>query len=196
MKAKEYFKQLCDDSSPLLFAARINNIHSSMVNEIKNLIAVRHIQRDESRLSVLKEMDNKWKAIVRLVHKSSYDIDIDDDEFILYMYDNVPEFKKFIHVEKCIDENTDDGKENIPYVHKLVPLNEITDDNIKYEILECMYAIGKYSDMDIPLNSLTPLIHRVTLLRYWKKNGINYEQIDEFEKDRDEFVNNVIRPMM
>lgn len=198
MKAKEYVKRLCDDTSTLLLQARINNIHSDMVAEMKDLIKVRHITQDHGKFAVLKEVDNKWKTIVRLCKQAPLvDVDIREDEFLTYIHNNVPEFKKFIRIQE-VDENGNIKKEEaeVPYFHKVIPLNEITNENITHEILACMYALGNYSQAGIPLSSLVPLAHRISLLRYWKETGINHEQIEEYDKDPKKFVNEIIKPIM
>ena len=196
MKAKEYLKQICDNTYSTLLQDRINDVHLAMVDEMRNLESVRHIKRDEGKFSLLKEFDNKWKVIVRLAHGPSIDIDLHDNEFLLYVYRNVPEFKKFIQLEEPKYESDEDGDEKIPYFHNVIPLNEITDKNITREILACLYAIGAYINGGISLTSVTPLAYRISLLRYWKENGINYEQIDEFEKDPEKFARDIIKPIM
>lgn len=202
MKAKEYFKRLCDDTSTLLLQARINNIHSDIVVEMKDLIKVRHITQDHGKFAVLKEVDNKWRTIVRLCKQApQVDIDIREDEFLTYIHNNVPEFKKFIQIQEVDENGNIINKENdkpteIPYFHKVIPLNEITNENITHEILACMYALGGYGQMGMPLSTLKPLAHRISLLRYWKENGIKYEQIEEYNKDPNKFVHEVIKPIM
>lgn len=196
MKAKEYFKRICDNAPPLLIQASIESIHSDMVIEMKNLIAVHHIVQDESKFVVLKESDDKWKIIVRLAHEQLHDINLQDNEFLLYVYNNVPEFKKFIRIENPKNDNIKEMEEKIPYFHEVMPLNEITDKNIAHELLACMYAVGEYTNMGMPLMTIAPLFQRISLLRYWRENGIDYEQIDEFEKDREKFIGEVIKPIM
>lgn len=197
MKAKEYLTQICDDTHTPSIQARIYKVLSLMVDEMRNIESIRHIKKDESKFSLLKEFDNKWKVIVNLAHRStSIDIDIPDDEFQLYVYNNVPEFKKFIRIENPKNDNIKEMEEKIPYFHEVMPLNEITDKNIAHELLACMYAVGEYTNMGMPLMTIAPLFQRISLLRYWRENGIEYEQIHEFEKDREKFIGEVIKPMM
>jgi hypothetical protein len=209
MKAKEYYNQICTDISKKDIDTIINSICDSMIVEIINLISIRHVTRDDGRFNVIKEVDNKWKAIVRLYKKDSekskqlhgdqipllFGRELHEDEFLLYIYNNSTEFKKFIRIQE-VDDDGNILEDNKPFcAHKPIPLNEVTNENISDEILSCLYTLGKYTDMRMPQEWIKPLAFRISLLEHWEENGINYDQIDEFEHDPERFVYEVIQPI-
>ena len=214
MKAKEYYGRICGnvqkngDNSDIM-----KTIWADMVTEMKELIKIRHITEDHATFMVVKEANGKWKAIVRLYQKDNgppkpvvensdeviLSKDLGDEDFLYYIYQNVPEFKRFVNVQQ-VDENgkiIEEPKEERKPInfHVVKPLKEITADNITSEIMACLLALGSYSEAGMKLEWIKPLAYRITLLRYWKETGIKYEQIAEFEKDNAKFVFEVIKPV-
>ena len=202
MKAKDYYKRICETRKEDIDTV-INQICADMINDIKDLIKVRHITKDHDKFKVLKEVNKKWEALLRLADKidfkHAFGRELGMDEFILYIHKNDPDLNRFIRIQE-VDENgniTEPKKEEKPpmYIHKVIPLEEITNDNITGEILNCMYAVGGYSSAGIPLKWMKPLVYRISLLEHWKLKGINYDHVVEFEKNPEKFVFDVIKPV-
>ena len=199
MKAKEYYEKLkiCETKEQL--EEEILNILNSLVQETEDLIKSRRCAQYAAIRAAVSEINNKWHALVRLFNKeeNEFEVKLNDDGFYLVLVELKPEFKKYFEKEVkrgmvTIKELEDRQKKleernNIPF-HVLTPLKEITNDNIVTEILCCLQALGSYAGLGIPLQFMKPLAYRIRFLRFWKSKGIDYNMIDEFESNPEEFL--------
>ena len=64
-----------------------------------------------------------------------------------------------------------------------IPLEKITVENLADEMLNCMASAVALMDEKIGVRRQADLLNRLSLLHYWKTNGINYDDIKTFEKD-------------
>ena len=75
MKAKEYFAKYEEEimkeatQTEVLTDGNIVKLFVEMFSEMKKIIEVRHIQNDNSLMSLIREQNDKWNAIERLFIK-------------------------------------------------------------------------------------------------------------------------------
>ena len=201
MKAKEYYEKIKTCETKELLEKEIVNIMESLVQETEDLIKSRKCTQYTAIRGAVSEINNKWHALVRLFNKeeNEFDIKLNDDGFYLSLVELKPNFKKYFEKEvkrglntiKESEEKQKEMKEKINNIsfHKLIPLKEITNNNIITEILCCLQALGSYSGAGIPIQFLKPLANRVRFLRFWQSKGIDYNMIEEFESNPEEFFN-------
>ena len=196
MRAKEYYNLLlkCEDNEA--FTVQINDILRSFILEIETLIKIRSAKSSEACVSIVQELNKKWVSFVSLIKKNNintYDIDISEESFYEKLVDIMPEIKRLVKIKqnepKLSEAKTYTDDLGIITPYKVIPLNEITKDNITKEILCCLGALGQYSKF-LPVKYLTGLVNRISLLRYWHKGGIDHSDILPFETDRAEFFKN------
>jgi hypothetical protein len=196
MRAKEYYNLLLKCENSEAFTVQINDILRSFILEIETLIKIRNAKSIEACASIVQELNKKWVLFVSLIKKNNintYDIDISEESFYEKVVVVVPEFKRFVKIKqnepKPSEDKTDTDDLGIISPYKVIPLNEITKDNITKEILCCMGALGQYSKF-LPVEYLRGLVSRISLLRYWHKSGIDHNDILPFETNRVEFFKN------
>lgn len=75
MKAKEYFAKYEEGimkeatQTEVLTDGNIAKLYIEMFSEMKTIIEIRHIQNDNSLMSLIREQNDKWNAIERLFIK-------------------------------------------------------------------------------------------------------------------------------
>lgn len=75
MKAKEYFAKYEEEimkeatQTEVLTDGNIAKLYIEMFSEMKTIIEIRHIQNDNSLMSLIREQNDKWNAIERLFIK-------------------------------------------------------------------------------------------------------------------------------
>ena len=75
MKAKEYFAKYEEEimkeatQTEVLTDGNMAKLYIEMFSEMKTIIGVRHIQNDNSLMSLIREQNDKWNAIERLFIK-------------------------------------------------------------------------------------------------------------------------------
>lgn len=208
MKAKEYYWKVLYCKSETEIESVLEIILEGLTKELKVLINARGTIKDSPKyknivMACLRETNMKWQYIVdtwakdlkanRVPKENPFKgKEFLADAFKAYFAKENPEFSFLFDVAKYEKYIQDEAKRreemcnstNMPF-YVVTPLNKITDDNITSEILNLLAALGKYQSFGIPLNCIKPLAYRITLLRWWKSNGINYDDILEFEKDKE-----------
>lgn len=194
MKAKEYVKLLKECKNEEEIQLKITGILKMFIVEISDLMQVRSAKSISAMKSIMTELNKKWVAFVILLSKSdisTYGIDISPEMFYAALVATVPESKQILKDEikniPTIKEEVPNSVSNIrPYV--VTPFEKITKKYIISEILCCLSALSNYNKNGLPLEVLKPLINRISFLRYWERNGINYDEIKSFEDNADEFL--------
>ena len=67
-KAKEYAERYLDSFKSGSQVEALRDILSDLAGEVKEIATQRHVRTNESLVTILKEQENKWKAIVRIVN--------------------------------------------------------------------------------------------------------------------------------
>lgn len=210
MRAKDYYKTIFECIDKDQVEPILQKIFDDLTENLKTLICARGGMMDSPKYrnivaACLRETNMKWQYIADTFNKDAaagrisqnnpfFGGEFTRDAFKAYFVKTNPEFSFLFDVEKYEKwiKNENARREQIakrakegvmPYIVK--PLNEITEENITGEILGILAALGHYKDIGFETRMITPLVHRVTLLRWWKANGINYDDIAEFEKDRE-----------
>lgn len=212
MKAKEYYKLIFDCKDKEEVESILQKIFDDLTEELKTLISARGGMMDSPKYrnivaACLRETNMKWQYIADTFNKDNkagkisndnplHGGEFTQDAFKAYFVKMNPEFSFLFNVkkyERWVKEENDRreqaaelarnaARETLhPYIVK--PLNEITNDNIISEILGILQALGHYRSLGFTLEMISPLAYRVTLLRWWQANGINYDDIQDFEKD-------------
>jgi hypothetical protein len=90
-KAKEYAQQLldCKDNKELI-DKELSKIITQLCSEIVDLSNNRKIEKESALKSIIKEQDQKWKAICNIVEKSNFKIILKRDGFINVIINKVP----------------------------------------------------------------------------------------------------------
>ena len=93
MKAKEYAQIIIDDNHSI---DSITTVTKMLVDEIKTIAQARHCQTESALNSVFKEIDQKYRAMCRLVNK---DVDCLKEggfkSFMKALYKNSPTILEF-----------------------------------------------------------------------------------------------------
>ena len=214
MKAKEYFEELkqCETISDL--TAKTTDIYTRMVEEMNQLIKNRNARTHSKVATCIKEIDDKFRAMTDMWNKYSSS---DEAIEVHKMYAMKPAFfecltasdKKYMDYydvlrpkvyKKALEEYNREQQERIEkiekdknddmgiYFHRVIPLDQITEENIMKEILDCLMSLGNFQRTGLNINYAKPLAARITLLKHWHKDGIDYSEIPEFEKDPFEYT--------
>ncbi len=90
-KAKDYYEQyklamLNDD----MIVDAIRDLIGDLNLEVKELQEVRHVKFDRAIYPILKEMNQKWNAIVRLFEKEYGVSPIKTDGYKIYWINKIP----------------------------------------------------------------------------------------------------------
>lgn len=201
MKAKEYYDQLVACQTDDELATKIEEIMNSLSNDVDVLIKTRHAQTHDAISSVVLEVNKKWLAMVKL-SKSDTNKIVDkilyEDAFYICFSDLRPQYKRYF--EKKVDaakkymeniykqeKEREDKIKNMSF-HRVMPLNEVTKTNIYMETMSCTMSMSNFFQTGMKLETLRPLGERIAFLRYWIDNGINYEEIKDFELNGAEFL--------
>lgn len=100
MKAIEYFEQYGE----AVFAEAMEKGHGdkalsdlmlAFVREMKDLIKSRNVQSNRGTVGVIREMNEKWNALVAIFEKHKGDSPIRRNGFRLYMELEIPELKNW-----------------------------------------------------------------------------------------------------
>lgn len=197
-------------------------IEMTELRKIRN-ISVRSVT---SEIDLAKEMNKKWISLVNLLNNNPdvlYGISVNRDDFNDFLHsnniipkeikkktnigimggplgmDNLSHYSKFKSDEEIspllsMRSVYDRIEPFIPY--KVTPLRDITKDNLIKELLNCLLAVAQYARSGLTTSEIRPLCERITFLKYWKCNGINYDEIEQFEADRINFLTNIINKII
>lgn len=221
MKAKDYFIELKECHHIDTITVKVEDIYERMVKELDDLMKRRNANkhRPENMIACIKEIDNKWRALMNLWEKYRLSDEATtwqrevmlNDNFVeklieeresykqYYPYLRTAKYKELLaeYEAKREKENEElrkrlkeqqkdqdlDSDDHYFHFHKVIPLEEITEENITREILACLGSLGSFSRTGLSLECAKPLAARITLLRHWKNSGIDKSEIPEFEKD-------------
>lgn len=198
MKAKHYYMcfKSCDTTEKL--EDSIEKCMLDFVKDAENLITTRCAKSREAIASCIKEVNQKWLALIRIHDESKGKLDYDhplkdvgfnEDGFkaaFVHIHPeyswafNLDEFKQ--ELEKARKERDEALKNFAPYVVK--PFEELNEKNPCQEYLGICYALGMYHRVGFPLEHLYPLAERANLLKKWIDNNctINQEDIKAFNE--------------
>ena len=208
MRSKDYYRLIFDCSSETQIESVLETVLEGLSKELKVLISARGGIQDSPKYknivaACLRETNMKWQYIVDTWAKDLNANKVAEgnpfkgkefasDAFKAYFVKQNSEFSFLFDVAKYEKWIQDESKRrekiynsaSMPF-YVVTPLNKITNDNITSEILNLLAAMGSYQSAGIPLKYTKTLAYRITLLRWWKSNGINYNDITEFEKDEE-----------
>ena len=208
MKSKEAYDKLKQSDSEESFNTALTEIIGAFCLDVNNLITSRHAKSHSAIRSIVSEVNNKWHALVVLTQKNNdifFGFKLNDNGFYLCLTEEHPELKVFFepeikkgkamiatakHLEEEVNALNAEQQKRIDnmYIHQVMPLNEVTEENICHELLCLMAAVGSYFTAGIPADSLRNLCYRIGLLEHWRANGINYDEIPIFEADKHGFI--------
>lgn len=204
MKAKEAYKILQSCKTEDEVVSKVTDILEGFINDVKTLKEKRNIRSMTSLNSVVREVNQKWLAIVRIHEKermnldnanlpiSAYELMPEGFEAVCaeafgYNFDLTSYKQKLAELKKRQEEQANALKNFTPY--KVTPYEDLNMDNINHEILSLLYALGQYSSIGISPNILKPLANRIAILRYWSKNGkIDLADVDNMNADPDKWI--------
>lgn len=208
MKAKEWYKEFEKCSSADEFEDKLEEFIRSLESETMRMVETRHCKTDEAILGCIHDSDQKWKAIIS-IHKKKLNDDnyylpeflrlaeFFDDGFKAVFTQLHPEYKRLFDLDKhmkFVNEKIEQEKQKASsihdiFMHKVIPYEELTMDNLTKEIINCSAALGSYVRAGFNLEWLKPLAQRIDLLRYWRSKGsINLDDVKEFEEDPAKWV--------
>lgn len=115
MKAKEYYEKhkagLVNADKETALTATLNLIHELM-NEVETVVKARHVKYDKGFIPILREQNDKYKAIVRMFEKEYGVAPIRMDGFELVLENRVPgvvELMKGRSASRKVDTHTREG---------------------------------------------------------------------------------------
>jgi len=210
MKAKHYFAKFLECKTNEELEQEFLVCIQDLIKDTDKLIDQRCAKRREAIASIIKEVNQKYLAIVRMQKEwkeklppfefSDHplaNITFTDDGFQACYVHERPQYswafdldknKKFIEEKNKAEERRAEFVKNFT-PSPVIPLREITQENLMKEILSNIYHLGVYfNEFKMPIEMIKPLARRIALLRYWAAKGINYDDIAEFEADEDAWV--------
>ena len=114
MKATEYYEKYKDKLTSRKEEVAIEAIKELLANfnqEARGLISKRHIRTTPALISILKELNNKWNALVRCFEKDYGGTPIKRDGFWIFWTKEMPELKAVDHFNQAImQERKHDGR--------------------------------------------------------------------------------------
>ena len=93
MKAKEYYAKIKEQNPQTAkeMANAIGDVVDGLNNEAKELIKKRHITRGDGCRAIIRELNNKWNAIVTLFEKDYGVSPIKRNRFLELWAEKIPE---------------------------------------------------------------------------------------------------------
>lgn len=93
-KAKEYYDLYKNRMiNPETVNQAISGLITDLNNEVEELKQIRHVKYDHGFLPILKEMNQKWNAIVRLFEKEFGKSPIIRDGYRIFIIKQIPELQ-------------------------------------------------------------------------------------------------------
>lgn len=99
MKAKEYYipiKDAIDSGKAEDIKTVVSDMILNMNDEVEELCEKRHVQFDRGIYPIIKEMNDKWNAVVRLVEKDYRQSPILRDGYKKFWINQIPELEGHI----------------------------------------------------------------------------------------------------
>lgn len=206
MKAKEYYKRISQAKTFELAKTEVCNCLQNLIKDADDLVKRRCCKNNSAVSSCVREVNQKWEAIVN-AHESvreSYDIDhplygveLHKDGFKAAYAETYPDryvdfdLNKHIKMVESRNKEAEDRSARLANFvpHKVKKFEDLTMENISSEIMACYMSLGSASGCGIPIQWLKPLAQRVFLLRWWQSNGsINLDDVKDFEANPDAWV--------
>ena len=198
MKAKYYYMcfKSCDTTEKL--EDSIEKCMLDFVKDAENLITTRCAKSREAIASRIKEVNQKWLALIRIHDESKGKLDYDhplkdvgfnEDGFKASFVHIHPEYSWAFDLDgfkKKIDQAQKEREEALknfyPYVVK--PFEQLTKENLREEFLGIVMALGSYHRVGMPIETLRPLAERAEMIRKWIENDctINQDDIKAFNE--------------
>lgn len=100
MKAKEYFEKyeekiLCGETQP------IYELFMEMAQEAKDIMKARGCKTDAAAVGVVKEMNDRWNAIVGMFEKKYHGLSpIRRNGYKNFWLNEIPEMKRYFNPQK------------------------------------------------------------------------------------------------
>jgi len=194
MKAKEYIELIKGCETKEEIPSKVMEILSMFIVEIATLIEIRNAKTKPAIKSIITELNRKWIAFVSLLNKNNintYGINVTTKTFYAAVIMAVPETKDMLreeinNIQVSKESSTIPDNQIRPYM--VTPFNEIIKENINSEILCCLAALRNYHMAGLHISCMKPLVNRISFLRYWRSVGINYDEIELFEANNEEFL--------
>lgn len=217
MKAKLYFAKLKECKTEEEFMNQYESMMYELDEEVGSLIQQRNAKTNDAIKSCILEIDNKYKAILRLINKYKEELVsnpeespekdfirnlkfLDDGFKAVYVelhpdhewFFDINKHKKYIKEIEEVEKKKQEERNNF-FLHAVTPFDQLTMDNLTSEILACLASLGSFSSLigtgGITMEAAKPLAYRIALLRYWHSKGeINLGDVEIFEKDPEAWV--------
>lgn len=94
MKAKEYYspiKDAIEAGTATALKNAVDNMFLGMSREVQELQEKRHVRIDRGIFPIIKEMNDKWNAVVNLIEKDYGESPVIRDGFKKYWIAKIPE---------------------------------------------------------------------------------------------------------
>lgn len=99
MKAIEYYKPVkdaIDSGSETAFDAAISQMVLAMNAEVKDLSEKRHVSLDSGMFPIIKEMNDKWNKVAKLIERDYGEPMLAVDGFKKFWIKQIPELENHI----------------------------------------------------------------------------------------------------
>ncbi len=90
MKAKEYANLFKEEMSDFEYEKTVTKVLINFISEVEDIRALRNAHTDSSLIAIIKEQNNKWNALARMVSG------LNQDGFKAFMLIKMPELKNKI----------------------------------------------------------------------------------------------------
>lgn len=103
MKAKEYYelmKNYPDNKDGLLNA--VSMVIDGLNKEVKDLLESRRVKTDRAAVAVIKELNDKWNAIVALYEKDHDFCPLSRNAFLRSWIKRLPGSEKYIEIPRLM----------------------------------------------------------------------------------------------
>ena len=198
MKAKDWYKKLADTTSQEDFEKTLENCLKSLCDDAMNLINIRKAKSDSAVSACIKEVNNKWETICRMLESDKENKKFTDDSCQMNVYLDRDGFKAaFIHLHPkygwCFDLEAHKRKieakqqqVSMKDLHNptlilsgLTPLTEIDEEFLQHkvseEILKCFWTLSTFKETNFGGEAnivfMRIIAYHAHLLKCWKKAG-------------------------
>lgn len=198
MKAKDWYKKLADATSQEEFENVLENCLKNLCDDAMNLINIRKAKSDNAVSACIKEVNNKWSAICRMLESDKENKKFADEACQMNVYLDNDGFKAaFIQLHPkygwCFDLEAHKRKIEVKQqqismknLHNptlillgLTPLTEINEEFLQHkvseEIMKCLYTLSTLKSTNFGGEANIVFMHIVAyhihLLKCWRKAG-------------------------
>ncbi|MDD3172215.1 MAG: hypothetical protein PHF63_00875 [Herbinix sp.] len=197
MKARKIVSLLKSNYSPdntEKFDEVIISVIEDMVKDCSKLIETRKCRTTLAMRKCVDEVNTRWLAVCRLAAEDDILPKLNEDGLKAVLAKENPKLSSIYQNELNKVNQAIEREEAIKnmYIHKVMPFDELTEDNIAHEILLICYALGSYVRAGLDITHLRPLARRAEFLKHLKRVGISKEIITKFEEDPDGYMRSIM----